>query len=189
MNYLTLLVLSSFLFTHCVSKKSIKNQNDWIEHRAVYTHAGFELEFKYPNNLVIARQIDNCICVGINTEYYDEDQASPEDNTRPWCICLFDSTEYTADYMISTWKNAFNGEVVEIRDTVTVGNIRAIRATLRSIDPGSTYIQFSGIQSSSYIQMIYFNKFSALFEIANQDELTSKDFEIFSKSIKVKELK
>jgi len=141
--------------------KNMLNQKNWIDYRDVYPDAGFVIEFKYPNNLVIAREIDNCLCVGINTEYYEEDQASPEDNTRHWCICLFDSTEYTADYMISSWKNAFNGEVVVMRDTVAIGNISAVQATLKSINPGSSYTQFSSIQSSSYIQLIYFNKFSA----------------------------
>ncbi len=187
MNYLIFVLFFPFIIMQCDYKKNTINQNNWIEHRAVYSNAGFEIKFQYPDNLKIAREIDNCLCVGVNTEYYEEDQASPEDNTRQWCICLFDSTEYTAEYMISSWKKSFNGEVVEIIDTVTVGNIIAVQATLMSIDPGSSYIRFSSIQSSSYIQLIYFNIFSALIEIVNQDELSSEDFEIFWKSIKVEE--
>jgi hypothetical protein len=187
MNYSILILLFPLLIIQCDFKKNVINQNNWIEHRAVYSNAGFEIEFKYPDNLVIAREIDNCLCVGINTKYYEEDQASPDDNTRHWCICLFDSTEYTADYLISSWKDAFNGEVIEMRDTVAIGNISAVQATIKSNDPSSSYVQFSSIQSSSYIQLIYFNKFSALFEVVNQDELSSEDFEIFWKSIKVEE--
>lgn len=154
------------------------NQNNWIEHRAVYADAGLEVEFKYPNNLVIARQIDNCICVGINTEYYEENQASPEDNTRQWCICLFDSNEYSADYMISSWENSLYCEVVAIRDTVSIENNRAVRATMKS-----------KVSRGSYKQLIYFNKFSTLIEIVNIDESTSEDFEIFWKSIKIEKYK
>lgn len=187
MKYSISILLFPLLIIQCDLKHNVINQNNWIEHRAVYANAGFEIEFKYPDNLVIAREIDNCLCIGNNTEYYEEDQASPEDNTRHWCICLFDSSEYTVDYMISSWKNSFNGEVVEMIDTVAIGNIMAVQATIKSIDPGISYKQFSSIDSSSYIQIIYFNKFSALFEVVNQDESSSEDFEIFWKSLKIEE--
>jgi hypothetical protein len=150
------------------------NQNNWIEHRAVYPDAGFVIEFKYPTNLVIASEIDNCLCVGVNTEHYDENEASFEDNTRQWCICLFDSTQFTADYFISSWKSAFNGEVVEKRDTITIDNFQAIRVIMKSNN-----------ENASYRQLIYLNKYSTLFEIMNINEATERDFETFCKSIRI----
>ncbi len=188
MNY-SIFLLFFPLIIQCDNKKNAINQNNWIEHHAVYSNAGFEIKFQYPDNLKIAREIDNCLCVGINTEYYEEDQASPEDNTRQWCICLFDSTEYTIDSMINSWKKAYDGEVCETKDTVKIGNIDAIHVTLQSVDMRTSYIKFSSIQSSNYIQLIYFNKFSALFEVVNQDSLSNEDFNYFWKSIMVEELR
>jgi hypothetical protein len=152
------------------------NQNNWIKHRAVYPGAGFIIEFKYPSNLVIAGEIDNCLCVGTNTEHYNENEASFEDNTRQWCICLFDSTQFTAEYFISSWKTVFKGEVIEQRDTVSIGNLKTLRVTLKSIEP-----------ETSYRQLIYLKKYSTLFEVMNVDESTSKEFEVFCESIKIEE--
>jgi hypothetical protein len=142
----------------------------------VYPDAGFVIEFKYPTNLVIASEIDNCLCVGVNTKHYDENEASFEDNTRQWCICLFDSTQFTSDYFISSWKTAVKGDVLERRDTVTIGNLKTLRVTLKSKE-----------SSASYRQLVYLKKYSTLFEIMNVDESTSKDFVRFYKSIKIEE--
>jgi len=181
MNYsisILMLLMFSCSIIQSNSRKNFLNQNNWIEHRAEYPDAGFVIEFKYPTNLVIAREIDNCLCVGVNTEHYDENEASFEDNTRQWCICLFDSIQFTADYFISSWKTAFNGEVVEKRDTVTIGNFKAVRTAIKS----------KGL-NASYRQLIYLKKYSTLFEILNVDESTNKDFEVFCESIKIEKYK
>lgn len=177
MNYsvsILLILLCSCSNNQSNSKKNILNQNSWIEHRAVYPDAGFVIEFKYPTNLVIASEIDNCLCIGVNTEHNDKNESSFEDNTRQWCICLFDSTQFTSDYIISSWKIPFNGEVIENRDTVTIGNLKALRVTLKSRVP-----------RIAYRQLIYLKEYSTLFEIMNVDELTSEDFRIFCESIKI----
>lgn len=175
MNYSVLvLLLFSCSITQSNSRKNMLNQNRWIEHRAIYSDAGFIIEFKYPNSIAIARSIDNCLCVGVNTEYYNEDEASFEDNTRQWCICMQDTADYSINYLISSWETTFNGEVVEKRDTVTIGNLKALRVTLKSKEP-----------SASYRQLIYLKKYSTLFEIMNVNESTSKDFEVFCESIKI----
>ncbi|MDP2234790.1 MAG: hypothetical protein Q8J88_00010 [Bacteroidales bacterium] len=150
------------------------NHNSWIEHRAVYPYAGFDIEFKYPNSITIAHSIDNCLCVGVDTEFYNENDASFEDNTRQWCICLLDTTEYSVDYLISSWKTVFTGEVIEKRDTVIIGNLKALRVILKSKEP-----------NASYRQLIYLKKYSTLFEVMNVDESTGKEFEVFCESIKI----
>jgi hypothetical protein len=152
----------------------MSNQKSWIEHRAVYPDAGFVLSFKYPSNITVANSIDNCLCVGVNTEHYDENEASFEDNTRQWCVCVQDTADYSINYLISSWKTAFKGEVIEKRDTVTIGNLKALRVTLKSNNP-----------KGSYRQLVYLKKYSILFEIMNVDESTSKDFETFCESIKI----
>lgn len=177
MNY-SISILMILLFSCSIiqdnSKKNILNQNNWIEHRAVYPDAGFVLEFKYPNNITVARSIDNCLCVGVNTKHYDENEASFEDNTRQWCICVDDTANFSVNNLISSWRTTFTGEVVEKRDTVAIGNLKALRITLKNKKP-----------SGSYSQLIYLQKYSTLFEIMNVDESTSKDFEMFCESIKI----
>lgn len=176
MNYsiLMLLLLFSCSITQSNSRKNMLKPNKWIEHRAIYSDAGFIIEFKYPDNITTARSIDNCLCVGVNTEYYNENEASFEDNTRQWCICLYDTADNSINYLISSWKTEFKGEAIEKRDTITIGNLKALRVTLKSKEP-----------SASYRQLIYLKKYSTLFEIMNVDESTSKDFEVFSESIKI----
>lgn len=181
MNYLISLLITllfSFSITQCNSRKTILTQSNWIEHREEYPDAGFVIEFKFPSNLVIAGEIDNCLCVGTNTDHYYENEASFEDNSRQWCICLYDSSQFTADYLISSWKTVFKGEVMERRDTVIIGNFKTLRTTLKSSE-----------LNGSFRQLIYLMKFSTLFEVMNVDELTSKDFEVFCESIRIVEYK
>ena len=177
MNYsISILMLLMFSFTIIKSnpRKNISNQNSWIEHRAEYPDAGFVLEFKYPANLVIADHLDNCICVGVNTEHYNENEASFEDNTRQWCICLRDTSEFSINHLISSWKPANKEDITEKRDTVKIDNLKAIRVTYKSKEPKATYRQ-----------LIYIKKYSTLFEVMNVDESTSEDFKLFFESIKI----
>lgn len=152
------------------------NQERWIEHQEIYPDAGFVIEFKYPKEITIARRIDNCICIGTNTEYYNENQASENDNTRQWCICVLDTSDYSIEYLISSWKSLYNGKVTEQRDSITIDNFKAIRVIFKS-----------DIPETSYRQLIYLKKHSTLFEIMNVNEITKKDFETFCKSLSIKE--
>lgn len=177
MNY-SISILITLLFscsiTHCNLRKNTINQSNWIEHRTVYPDAGFVIKFKYPNNITLASSLDNCLCVGVNTEFYDDEEASFEDNTRQWCICVLDTADYSIEFLISSWKTEFKGDVIEIKDTVTMENLKALRVTLKSKE-----------LSTAYRQLIYLKKYSTLFEIMNVDESTSKDFEMFCESIKI----
>lgn len=82
MNY-SISILIAILFSCSTiqhnSRKDTLNKNNWIEHRVVYSDAGFVLNFRYPSNIIVADMIDNCVCVGVNTKYYDENEASFED--------------------------------------------------------------------------------------------------------------
>lgn len=160
------------------SQKNTINKNKWIEHCLPYPDAGFVLKFMYPNNIIVADMIDNCICVGIRTKFYDENEASENDNTRQWCICTHDTADITSDYLISSWKSLYNGQVVEQRDSVTIEDLKALRVTLKS-----------KTKNASDRQLIYLKKYSTLFEIMNIYEGTEKDFETFYKSIKIEEYK
>lgn len=177
MKYLIIVLVVVFLSCLRNQTKTVKNAENgysqWITHHDTID-AGFILTFKYPNDLVFADIIDNCRCVGKRTKHYDVNEAAENDNTRQWCICMQDTADYSINYLISSWKTVFNGEVVEKRDTVTIGNLKALRVTLKSKEP-----------SASYRQLIYLKKYSTLFEIMNVDESTSKDFEVFSESIKI----
>lgn len=150
------------------------NENTWLVHSVSFQEAGFVLKFKYPNNIIVADNIDNCICVGLRTEFYDENQASFEDNTRQWCICVRDPEEFSIDYLISSWKSLCEGKVTEQRDSITIDNVKATRIIFKSVTP-----------EASYRQLIYLKKYSTLFEIMNVNEVTEKDFETFCESIKI----
>ncbi len=174
---LVLVLVVVFLSCHRNQTKTVENSgsvyNQWITHYDTID-AGFIIEFEYPNNITVARSIDNCLCVGVNTEHYDENEASFEDNTRQWCICMRDTADYSINYLTSSWKTVFKGEVIEKRDAVKIGNLKALRVTLKSKEP-----------KASYRQLIYLKKYSTLFEVMNVDESTSKDFEVFCESIKI----
>lgn len=152
------------------------DENNWLEHAVSYQEAGFNLKFKYPNNIIVADNIDNCICLGIKTEFYDEKQTSFEDNTRQWCICVQDTLEYSIDYLISSWKSHYTEGISEQKDSIVIDNLKAIRITFKNDTFGTPYRQ-----------LIYIKKYSALFEIMNTNVATEKDFETFCKSIKIQE--
>jgi hypothetical protein len=177
MKYLILVLIVIFFSCKRNQNKTADNAggvyNQWITHQDTID-AGFIIEFRYPNNITIASTIDNCLCVGVNSEHYDSNEASFEDNTRQWCICMHDTADYSTNYLISSWKTAFKGEVLEKRDTVSIGNLKALRVTLKSKEP-----------NVSYRQLIYLKKFSTLFEVMNVNESTLNDFNLFCKSIKI----
>jgi hypothetical protein len=147
--------------------------NNWVEYKEAFD-AGFILTFKYPKNIVLADIIDNCRCVGEITKEYDANEASERANTNQWCVCMHDTADSSINYLISSWKATFNGEVEEYRDTVTIGNINALRVTLKSKEP-----------HVSYRQLLYLEKYSTLFEIMNVDKSTNENFEVFCESIKI----
>lgn len=149
-------------------------ENTWLYHSVTYPEAGFILKFKYPNDVIVADNIDNCICVGLKTKFYDETEAAENDNTRQWCICVRDPDDYSIEYLISAWKSLYKGKVTEQRDSIIIDNLKAIRIVFKS-----------DIPETPYRQLIYLKKYSTLFEIMNVDELTSKDFEMFCESIKI----
>jgi hypothetical protein len=175
--YFIIVIVVVFLSCLRNQTKTVKNAENgysqWIIHHDTID-AGFILTFKYPNDLVFADIIDNCRCVVKRTKHYDINEAAANDNTRQWCICMQDTADCSINYLISSWKTVFNEEVIEKRDTVTIGNLKTLRVTLKSKEP-----------NASYRQLIYLKKYSTLFEIMNVDESTSKDFEVFSESIKI----
>jgi len=177
MKYITGFLMALTLLS--CSNKVLKMQekiegNKWIEYQEAFD-AGFILTFKYPKNIVLADIIDNCRCVGEKTKEYDANEASERANTNQWCVCMQDTADYSINYLISSWKTVFKGEVVENRDTVTIGNLKALRVTLKSKEP-----------HTSYRQLVYLKKYSTLFEIMNVDETSERDFETFYKSICIK---
>jgi hypothetical protein len=176
MKYITGFLMAVTLLS--CSNKVLKTQekieeNKWIEYQEAFD-AGFILTFKYPNNIVLADIIDNCRCVGEKTKEYDANEASERANTNQWCVCMQDTADYSINYLISSWKTVFKGEIIEKRDTVTIGNLKALRVTLKREEP-----------NASYRQLVYLKKYSTLFEIMNLDESTNKDFKAFCESIKI----
>jgi hypothetical protein len=151
---------------------------EWKIYKQTYIDAGFILTFKYPENIVVADIIDNCICVGERTKfYYEQDEASSEANTNQWCICVFDKSEYTGDYLANSWKEIFKNKFTEQKDSIVVNDIKALQVILKSND-----------KAEPYIHLIYLEKFSTLFEITNNDESTEKDFETFYNEIKIEKI-
>lgn len=158
------------------TKKNIERINSgWITYHDTID-AGFILTFKYPDNIELADVIDNCRCVGKKTKYYDKNESSEKANTNQWCICMQDTVDYSIDYLISSWKSLYNGQVVEQRETIMIDNLKALQITFKSNN-----------KNTSYRKLIYLKKYSTLFEIINTYEATDKDFETFCKSIKIEE--
>ncbi len=151
-----------------------KGNNSWTTHHDT-VDAGFILTFKYPNNIVFADVIDNCRCVGEKIKNEDKNQGTDSTNTRQWCVCMQDTADYSIDYLISSWKSLYKGQVTEQIDSITIDNVKAIRITFKSDTP-----------ETFYRQLIYLKKYSTLFEIMNVNEVTEKDFEVFCKSITIK---
>jgi len=112
----------------------------------------------------------------------NEDETQVEDenslNTRQWCICMYDTTDDSIEHLISAWKSPYNLQVAEYRDTITIGDLKAVRITFKN-----------KAKNASYRQLIYLEKYSTLFEIMNINEGTEKDFETFYKSIRIEEYK
>ena len=172
MKYILLILF--IIFLSCSSSSIEKTDTvQWITHHDTI-NAGFILTYRYPDNIVLADAIDNCRCVGDTITNDDKNQGTDSTNTRQWCICMQDTSDYSIDYFISSWKSIYKGQVTEKRDTILVGDTKALRVIFRNKATGS-----------SGKQLIYLKKYSTLFEIINDDATTNKDFEIFYKSIKI----
>lgn len=138
-------------------------------------NVGFVMTFKYPDNLV-AESIENGRCVGepIKPEVSDGSVT----NSMRWCIWMNDTTESVSiDSLISEQKYNFKGQIKEQRENIIVNNEKAIRVTF-----------ISNNQNDPYRQMIYFKKYSTLFEIINNYG-ADKDFETFYNSLTIDETK
>jgi hypothetical protein len=139
---------------------------------------GFVMTFKYPGNLEVADIIDYCRCVGTKIKNYDTNQGTDSTNTREWSICIQDTTDYSVEYLINSWKGMFKGQIDEHRDSISIANAKALRVVLKSNN-----------KEEPYRQLIYLKKYSTLFEIINIYEVTNKDFEKFCNSLTINETK
>jgi len=180
MKYITGILISIILFS-CSIKQSEMRENiseinsQWLTYHDTID-AGFILTFKYPNNMALADVIDNCRCVGEKIKNEDKNRGIDSTNTRYWCVCMQDTADYSIDYLISSWKTLYTGQVTEQRDSVIIDNLKALRVMFKN-----------GTPETSYRQLVYLKKYSTLFEIMNISEATSKEFETFCKSISVEE--
>jgi len=156
------------------NKENTDTLKSWVTYRETIPEK-FIMTFKYPGNLSLADIIDNCRCVGERTKfYYEQDEASSEANTNQWCICMFDKSEYTGDYLANSWKEFFKGKLTEQKDSVVINDMKALQVILKSTD-----------KDEPYKHLIYLEKFSTLFEITNNDIRTEKDFETFYNNIRI----
>jgi len=181
MKQLIAFVVLLVLLSSCSTKSSeiMLNKDDTSKAWVIYQDtvpAGFVLTFTYPNNLVLADVIDNCRSVGYKKKNEEKHQGTDITNSRHWNICMQDTADYTVEYLINSWKEIFKKELVEKRDTLTIENTKALRVILKSDQP-----------NEPYRQLIYFKKFSTLFEIYNIYEGTNKDFETFYNSLTINE--
>jgi len=138
-------------------------------------NVGFVMTFKYPANLV-AESIENGRCIGepIKPEPVDGSVT----NTMRWCVWMTDTAESDPiDSLISSQKYFFKGEVTEHREEITINNTKATRVIFESTD-----------KKDPYRQMIYFRKYSTLFEVVNKYG-ADNNFEIFYKSLTLNETK
>jgi hypothetical protein len=158
------------------STNKTKTEN-WITHQDT-VDVGFIMTFQYPDNLTFADVIDNCRCVGEKIENENKNQGTDSTNTRQWSICMQDTADYSVEYLIKSWKSIYKGKIEEFRDSVTIENLKALRVTLESNN-----------KNDPYRQLIYFKKYSTLFEIINIYKETNEDFEIFYSSLRIDEFK
>lgn len=160
--------------TNTLNESETENTNskfNWVTYRDT-VNVGFIMTFKYPDNLV-AESIENGRCVG---EPIKTDSTADSDvtNTMKWCIWMNDTAESESiDSLISSEKYFFKGRVTEQRDSLVVNDIKALRVNFKSDN-----------KNDPYRQMIYFKKYSTLFEIINNYG-ADKDFEIFYNSLTI----
>ena len=89
-----------------------------------------------------------------------------------------DTTESVPiDSLISEQRYFFKGQIKEQRENIIINNQKAIRVTFKSNN-----------QNDPYRQMIYFKKYSTIFEIINNYG-ADKDFETFYNSLTIDETK
>jgi archaellum component FlaF (FlaF/FlaG flagellin family) len=158
------------------SQKRIRKSTNfkWVLYRDT-VNVGFVMTFKYHDNLV-AESIENGRCVGepIKSKVVNGSVT----NSMRWCIWMNDLSETESiDSLISLRKYIFKGQVTEQRENIMLNDIKAIRVTLTSND-----------KKDPYRQMIYFKKYTTLFEIVNNYS-ADKDFEIFYNSLSIDEIK
>jgi hypothetical protein len=140
-------------------------------------NVGFVMTFKYPDNLV-AESIENGRCVGEPIKTSDSTADSDVTNTMRWCIWMNDTIESAPiDSLISEQRYFFKGQIKEQRENIIINNKKAIRVTFKSNN-----------QNDPYRQMIYFKKYSTLFEIINNYG-ADKDFETFYNSLTIDDTK
>lgn len=174
-------ILSLTFLISCCSQKQLssryKSPEGWVVGMESYPDAGFMIRFEYPETIKIASTIDNCISFGIELSDSNEFEANEQDNTRQWSICLHDTVEYSSITLFNSWKSTFSNDVIVESESVEVDRMIV---ELRTIKSGSKMNEFR--------QLLYFEKFSTLFEVINKDESTLDNFKIFCKSINIEEI-
>ena len=131
----------------------------------------------YSIEAAIADIIDNCKCIGNKIEA-DPNDPDPNTNTRQWCICMQDTSDYSIEHLISSWKSIFKGKLRENRDSVIIDKLKAIRV-----------IFISENKNDPFRELIYLKRKSVLLEFINIYLETSKDFETFYKSVRIEDCK
>ncbi|MDP4281646.1 MAG: hypothetical protein Q8867_05790 [Bacteroidota bacterium] len=182
MKYLIGISLLALLYCSTIpleAKKGIcKRSVQWIVYKDnIDDGGGFILTCKYPTKIALADVVDNCRCFGNKLKYNNpEDPDPPVDsiNTRQWCICMYDSSETSVDYLVSSWESIYKEQVTEQRETLIIGDLKAFQVIFKN-----------RTSDTSFRHLIYFNKYSTLFEIINTNKATENDFNIFCKSIRI----
>ena len=89
-----------------------------------------------------------------------------------------DTADYSIEYLIDSWRLMFKGQQSEQRDNIIVDNTNALQVILKDKK-----------NNGPYRRLIYFKKYSTLFEIINIYEDTNNDFEKFYNSLSIKKIK
>jgi len=155
-----LVLLSSFAF-------SLKAQNDtWINATQQLEDLGCTIQFKYPPNLKFV-WVENCLCIGrktIRNEY---------SNSMDWGICLLE-TKFYHQLTLKQIKEVYGSDCLIKEDTILLVGQKVLHR------------QISGKNGNKYMETLILKHKNWILEIDN-DKCYSKDFELFYKSISIKD--
>jgi hypothetical protein len=155
-----LVLLSCFVFL-------LRAQNNtWINAKQQLEDLGCTIQFKYPNNLKF-EWIENCLCIGVKTTHNEYS------NTMDWGIWLYEATNY---HFLSSnsIKTMFGSNYIIKKDTILLLGQKVLHTQIR------------GKNGNKYLETLILKYKNWILEI-NNDKGYSKDFELFYKSISIKD--
>ena len=149
-----------------ISAQNISKNTIWVNTTQQLEDLGCAIQFKYPNYLQL-KWVENCLCIGRKTTHNEFS------NTMDWGICLLE-TKFYHQLTLTQIKEIYGSDCTIKKDTILLLGQKVLHTQIR------------GKNGNKYLETLILKYKNWILEI-NNDRGYSKDFELFYKSISIKD--